>query len=52
MNATRCPQCNQPTITGIDNDIAGIPAILNPTPLNTLGEAWAALAGQATYTPQ
>lgn len=45
----RCPTCRATTITGLDADLASLPAIVDPTPLSPLGEALALIAGRITY---
>lgn len=44
-----CPTCRHTTITGLDADLAALPAIVDPSPLTSLSEAFAIMAGRITY---
>lgn len=44
-----CPRCRAPVLAGLDADICAFSVRADPTPINTLGEAVAALAGRRTF---
>lgn len=44
-----CKVCKTRVLTGLDDDACAAPATVDPTPLDTTGEALALLAGRATY---
>ena len=46
----KCTTCHQWTLSGPDNDIAGIPATVDPTPLTPAQEYDAAIHQRTTYT--
>lgn len=50
LTARWCATCHQPTLSGIDEDITGWPATLDPTPIDAHTEAAARLNGRLTYT--
>ena len=48
--AGRCPRCAAPVLTGLDSEVAGIPARVDPIPLaDTAAELSALLQGRATF---
>lgn len=47
--ATRCRRCGAPILAGLDADICGWPARVDPAPLTAQGEAAAILTGRTTY---
>lgn len=46
---TRCRRCGAPILAGLDADICGWPARVDPAPLTAQGEAAAILTGRTTY---
>lgn len=49
-SARRCADCGAWTLAGLDDPRCAGAAVVDTTPLNTLGEAVALLAGRTTYT--
>lgn len=48
---TRCPHCRAPILVGLDDDVAAIPAHVDPWPLTVRDEAtaWLATPPRRTY---
>lgn len=46
---SHCPRCQQPTLTGLDDDTAALTITTGTQPLTAQAEATALLAGRATY---
>ena len=46
---SRCGQCRAWTLSGLDDEVAALPAVCDPTPLDRHGEVAALLTGRATY---
>lgn len=44
-----CPRCNIPTLRGLDDERAGLPARADIDPVDEIGEALALIQGRATY---
>jgi hypothetical protein len=44
-----CKKCGSPILVGLDDDVAALKVEIDPTPITSLGEAVALLAGRGTY---
>lgn len=44
-----CTTCGKPVLAGPDDDIAALPAIVDPTPVDAATELRALMAGLASY---
>lgn len=49
VRAGVCRRCHAPILTGLDSDVAALPARVDPEPVDQAGELLAVLAGRATY---
>lgn len=47
---TRCSQCGRAVLSGLDGDVAGFPAVCDPTEIDTHGELVALALNLRTYT--
>lgn len=45
-----CPHCGAPVLAGLDDDRCAKEAVVDPTPVNALGEATALLQNRFTYS--
>lgn len=51
MDTRKCSRCRASTWPAVDNGgRAGLPVVLDPTPLDSMGELGALLTGRRTYT--
>lgn len=50
LSAGRCARCRQQVLRGLDDDVAGLPVVCDPGPVDELGEFLALAAGRPTYT--
>lgn len=50
VRATYCRGCGAHVMRGLDADVAALPTVVDPTPLDPLGEALALLANRPTYS--
>jgi hypothetical protein len=46
----RCSTCKTRVLIGLSDDVCALTVTVDPTPVNTLGEALARLTNRATYT--
>lgn len=49
INTRTCPGCGQATVTGLDADVAALPARCDPHPVDQVGELIALATGRRTY---